>query len=75
MFLILDDLRFQFVSRCSSRADVSGSNHGAQMGVIGLIMRCEHIFPMIGIANPPAGSRAPKLAAIGNRSVQLRSCI
>ncbi|KAG2287216.1 hypothetical protein Bca52824_046820 [Brassica carinata] len=29
---------------------------GAQMRVIGLIMRGEHIFPMIGIANPPAGS-------------------
>ncbi|KAJ0239598.1 hypothetical protein HA466_0232100 [Hirschfeldia incana] len=27
----------------------------AQMGVVGLIMRGEHIFPMIGIANTHAG--------------------
>ncbi|CAN6912122.1 unnamed protein product [Brassica oleracea] len=29
---------------------------GAQIGVIGLIMGCEHIFLMIGIAHLPAWS-------------------
>ncbi|KAL0700615.1 hypothetical protein Bca4012_056737 [Brassica carinata] len=43
----------------------------AQMGVVGLIMRGEHIFPMIGIANTPAG--ALKLAAIWNRLVHLQN--